>query len=80
LDEEETARQKLHLEKVTLDARCKKMEEDRSMLEDAHGRVRTAKLSHYLKKPAKSHTLSCKGLLICFVPVSNNTVYTSKTF
>lgn len=40
LDEEETARQKLQLEKVTLDAKCKKLEEDRAFLEDSQAKVR----------------------------------------
>ena len=39
LDEEEAARQKLQLEKVTLDAKCKKMDEDINMLEDAQAKV-----------------------------------------
>jgi len=39
LDEEEAARQKLQLEKVTLDAKCKKMDEDINMLEDLQAKV-----------------------------------------
>lgn len=41
LDEEEAARQKLQLDKVTLDAKCKKMDEDLTVLEDAQNKVIT---------------------------------------
>ena len=44
LDEEEAARQKLQLEKVTLDAKCKKMDEDINILEDTQVKVRKQKL------------------------------------
>jgi len=39
LDEEEAARQRLQLEKVTLDAKCKKMDEDLNMMEDQQAKV-----------------------------------------
>ena len=38
LDEEEAARQKLHLDKVTAEAKIKKMEEDILLLEDQNSK------------------------------------------
>lgn len=39
LEEEEAARQKLQLEKVNLDAKIKKIEEDYAVLEDSNQKV-----------------------------------------
>lgn len=39
LEEEEAARQKLHLEKVSCEAKIKKMEEDLSLVEDTNSKV-----------------------------------------
>lgn len=39
LDEEEAARQKLQVEKVTTDAKLKKLEEDIMVLEDQNGKL-----------------------------------------
>lgn len=41
LEEEEAARQKLQLEKVSLDAKIKKVEEDFAVLEDSNQKVLT---------------------------------------
>lgn len=39
LDEEEAARQKLQLDKVTAEAKIKKMEEDNLLLEDQNSKL-----------------------------------------
>ena len=39
LEEEESARQKLHLDKVSADAKMKKLEEDMALLADNHAKV-----------------------------------------
>lgn len=39
LEEEEAARQKLQLEKVTIEAKIKKQEEDLTLLEDSNSKV-----------------------------------------
>lgn len=39
LDEEEAARQKLQMEKVTTDAKLKKLEEDIILLDDQNGKL-----------------------------------------
>ena len=39
LEEEESARQKLQLEKVTVEAKIKKQEEDLTLLEDSNSKV-----------------------------------------
>jgi len=39
LDEEEAARQRLQLENVTLDEKCKKMDEDLNIMEDQQSKV-----------------------------------------
>ena len=39
LDEEEAARQKLQMEKVTVDAKLKKLEEDVMVLDDQNGKL-----------------------------------------
>lgn len=44
LDEEEAARQKLHMEKVTTDAKLKKLEEDIIVLDDQNNKL--AKVSY----------------------------------
>lgn len=59
LDEEEAARQKLQLEKVTTDAKLKKLGEDIMVLDDQNGR---------LNKVLNTHTK-----LDCFVVVNKAT-------
>jgi myosin protein heavy chain len=39
LEEEESARQKLHLEKVSCEAKNKKLEEDLTLIEDTNSKV-----------------------------------------
>lgn len=46
LDEEEAARQKLQLDKVTAEAKIKKMEEDNLMFEDQNSKLQ--KVTKYL--------------------------------
>lgn len=45
LDEEEAARQKLQLEKVTLEAKMKKIEEDVMVLDDQNSKLNKVKMS-----------------------------------
>lgn len=40
LEEEESARQKLQLEKVTAEAKIKKQEEDLTLMDDSNSKVR----------------------------------------
>lgn len=44
LDEEEAARQKLQLEKVTMEAKMKKIEEDVMVLDDQNNKLNKVKM------------------------------------
>lgn len=46
LDEEEAARQKLQLEKVTLEAKVKKVEEDVMVLDDQNNKLNKVRKIH----------------------------------
>lgn len=48
LEEEESARQKLQLEKVTTEAKLKKLEEDVLVLEDQNLKLAKVRLPHHL--------------------------------
>lgn len=48
LEEEESARQKLQLEKVTTEAKLKKLEEDVLVLEDQNLKLAKVRLLHHL--------------------------------
>lgn len=45
LDEEEAARQKLQLEKVTMEAKMKKIEEDVMVLDDQNNKLNKVKMT-----------------------------------
>lgn len=53
LDEEEAARQKLQLEKVTAEAKMKKYEEDILLLEDQNSKFVKVKISRRVEKISK---------------------------
>lgn len=61
LDEEEAARQKLQLDKVTAEAKIKKMEEDNLLFEDQNSKLQ--KVTKYLKE---SKTLKKKNTYTFF--------------
>lgn len=48
LDEEEAARQKLQLEKVTLEAKVKKVEEDVMVLDDQNNKLNKVRKTHVI--------------------------------
>lgn len=48
LDEEEAARQKLQLEKVTLEAKVKKIEEDVMVLDDQNNKLNKVRKTHVI--------------------------------
>ena len=48
LEEEESARQKLHLDKVSADAKMKKLEEDLAQIEDNYTKVTMNNFMHRL--------------------------------
>lgn len=50
LEEEESARQKLQLEKVTTEAKLKKLEEDVLVLEDQNLKLAKVRLLHHLPR------------------------------
>lgn len=49
LEEEEAARQKLQLEKVTADGKIKKMEDDILILEDQNNKLNKVSISYFVK-------------------------------
>lgn len=48
LDEEEAARQKLQLEKVTLEAKVKKVDEDVMVLDDQNNKLNKVRKTHVI--------------------------------
>lgn len=63
LDEEEAARQKLQLEKVTAEAKIKKMEEDILLLEDQNSKFLKVSADVRLPNQNAAQGLCCKNAL-----------------
>ena len=55
MDEEEAARQRLQLEKVTLEAKMKKVEEDVMVLDDQNNKLNKVRASTPVTHPSITH-------------------------
>lgn len=63
LDEEEAARQKLQLEKVTLEAKMKKIEEDVMVLDDQNNKLNKVRMKRTIT--VVSHLLDIDSFFFC---------------
>jgi uncharacterized membrane protein (DUF106 family) len=65
LDEEEAARQRLQLEKVTTDSKLKKIEEDVMVLEDQNNKLMKVRIQPIGRRLYGWIELCCKFLFVC---------------
>lgn len=65
MDEEEAARQKLQLEKVTLEAKMKKIEEDVMVVDDQNNKLNKVSNVIFPKDGLQMHIFTYKPILGC---------------